>query len=171
MNSRVPLLDAGDTSMDAISFYEQLERHARPLMLKNLELLKPEEFTRPMPFLGGRSPRDVLAHAMETEIFWMQCALQGKPRIEFEQYGQYPDVESVRKKWEEVAAETKEYLRGLTPEILKAEKSVDWGGGIVSRFPLWLAIYQVITHEFHHKGQLMSIVRGLGYEPEMTDFV
>ena len=138
-------------------------------MLKNLELLKPEEFTQPMQFLGGRSPRDVLAHTMEAEIFWMQCALQGRPEPQFDQFEQYSDVETVRKKWELTAAETKEYLRGLTPEALMAEKTVDWGGGNVSHFPLWLAIYHVITHEFHHKGQIVFAAHHLGYSPPETD--
>ena len=157
--------------MDPIACYKQLERYARPRMLANLDQLKLEEFTSPLQFLAGRSPRDVVAHTMETEIFWIHCALQGKPMIKFREYEQYAAVDTVRRRWAEVAAETKEYLRSLTPEDIDAEKSVDIGGSNVVQFPLWQIIYHVITHEFHHKGQLMSAVRDLGYEPSETDFI
>ncbi|QQK78224.1 hypothetical protein HUG15_07355 [Salicibibacter cibarius] len=35
---------------------------------------------------------------------------------------------------------------------------------------LWLYTH-VITHEFHHKGQIVSMSRNLGYIPEDTDLI
>lgn len=157
--------------MDAIAFYEQLEQYARPRMLKNLELLKPEEFTRPLDFLGGRSPRGAALHIIETEMFWIHFIVSGGPEPKWPDHEKYPDVESVRKLFAQAAIVTKDYLRRLSHDELMAEKTVTFQDGQSLRLPLWQYAYQVITHEFHHKGQLMGIVRALGYEPQESDFI
>lgn len=45
-----------------------------------------------------------------------------------------------------------------------------WHGEPLSATPLWLLTHTE-THEFHHKGQIVSMARHLGYTPPDTDLV
>lgn len=47
---------------------------------------------------------------------------------------------------------------------------VQWNNQILTPTPLWLFTHTV-THEFHHKGQIVKIGRQLGYIPPDTDLV
>ena len=61
------------------------------------------------------------------------------------------------------------YLEGLTEEQLNttlAERPVDWGGEL--RSPAFILLH-VITHAFHHKGQVVAMLRILGYPAPDTD--
>ncbi|SRR6266700_5883203 len=64
---------------------------------------------------------------------------------------------------------TRTYLDGLTEEQLNAtlaKRPVDWGGEL--RSPAFILLH-VITHAFHHKGQVVAMLRTLGYPAPDTD--
>jgi len=50
------------------------------------------------------------------------------------------------------------------------QRKIPWrvGGEPISMTPSKLLAH-TITHEFHHKGQVMAMVRQMGYEPPNTD--
>ncbi|MCP3027145.1 DinB family protein [Halobacillus sp. A5] len=52
----------------------------------------------------------------------------------------------------------------------KIKGTVSWQENEIELSVLWLMTH-TITHEFHHKGQIVSIARRLGYEPVDTDLV
>ena len=57
----------------------------------------------------------------------------------------------------------------LTEEQLNttlAKHPVDWGGQL--RSPAYILLH-VITHAFHHKGQVVAMLRILGYPASNTD--
>jgi len=61
------------------------------------------------------------------------------------------------------------YVGDLTEEQLNttlAKRPVDWGGEL--RSPAFILLH-VITHAFHHKGQVVAMLRILGYPATDTD--
>jgi uncharacterized damage-inducible protein DinB len=61
------------------------------------------------------------------------------------------------------------YVGDLTEEQLNttlAKRPVDWGGEL--RSPAFILLH-VITHAFHHKGQVVAMLRILGYPAPDTD--
>ena len=61
------------------------------------------------------------------------------------------------------------YLSDLTEEQLNTtlvKRPVDWGGEL--RSPAFIMLH-VITHAFHHKGQVVAMLRMLGYPAPDTD--
>jgi uncharacterized damage-inducible protein DinB len=61
------------------------------------------------------------------------------------------------------------FLGGLTEEQLNTtlvERPVDWGGEL--RTPAFILLH-VITHAFHHKGQVVAMLRIIGYPAPDTD--
>lgn len=52
------------------------------------------------------------------------------------------------------------------------EKELSWktNSGLVRKTPQQLLIHS-ITHEYHHKGQIVAMLRLLGYTPKNTDIL
>src|SRR5437016_13494286 len=64
---------------------------------------------------------------------------------------------------------TRTYVGGLTEEQLNVtlvNRPLDWGGEL--RSPAFILLH-VITHAFHHKGQVVAMLRILGYPAPDTD--
>jgi uncharacterized damage-inducible protein DinB len=64
---------------------------------------------------------------------------------------------------------TRAYVRDLTEEQLNTtlrKRPVGWGGEL--RNPAFILLH-VITHAFHHKGQMVAMLRILGYPAPDTD--
>jgi uncharacterized damage-inducible protein DinB len=64
---------------------------------------------------------------------------------------------------------TRTYVAALTEEQLNTtltQRPVDWGGEL--RSPGFIVLH-VITHAFHHKGQVVAMLRILGYPAPDTD--
>lgn len=156
--------------MELIELYEQVERNARPRMLENLEQLSAEEFVREIPSIGWGSIRNSLAHIPSSEHFWIKRVLQRDENATFGRYEDYASVADVRAKWEEIAAETERFLRGLTPEQTVEVKTYQFINETLN-LRIDYVVHHILTHEFHHKGQLMMALRTLGYEPQETDLL
>lgn len=163
------MLSEGGT-MEVLELYEQVERSARPRMLKNLEQLSADEFVRELPGIGWGSIRNSLMHIFGAENFWIRRILQGQEDASVGKPEDYTSVADARAKWEEVAAETKRFLRGLTPEQLTEVKTYKFRDGTMD-LRIDYVVHHILTHEFHHKGQLMMALRTLGYEPQETDLL
>lgn len=70
---------------------------------------------------------------------------------------------------ERIRKATQTYLASLTEKQLNttlAERPVDWGGEL--RSPAFILLH-VITHAFHHKGQVVAMLRIHGYPAPDTD--
>jgi len=64
---------------------------------------------------------------------------------------------------------TRTYVSGLAEEQLNttlAKRPADWGGEL--RSPAFILLH-VVTHVFHHKGQVVAMLRILGYPAPDTD--
>lgn len=83
----------------------------------------------------------------------------------------YPTVDSLRRRFESVAAERSAFLRGLSAEqILQAVEYTNRRGE-TWRYPLWQQLYHVINHSTYHRGQVATMLRQLGAEPAPTDLL
>ena len=70
---------------------------------------------------------------------------------------------------ERIREATRTYLANLTEEQLNTtlvERPADWGGEL--RSPVFILLH-VITHAFHHKGQVVAMLRIQGYPAPDTD--
>ena len=63
-----------------------------------------------------------------------------------------------------------ETFAAVYAEKLMQDIETSIGGKMLPASPLKLFTH-VITHEFHHKGQILSLSRHLGYVPVDTDVI
>lgn len=148
-----------------------LEYHysRRERVYQFLATIKPEDFTRPVN-VGWNSIRGLLMHCLFAEEFWVQHAIRKQPRPDFDSRT-YPDVASVRGLAGEVRERTLAFLAALPEAELAREETVTFSSGTVRRFTLAKAFLHIITHDTHHRGQVMALARQLGYEPPEIDLM
>ena len=145
--------------------------HARGRLLKFLAEMKREDFTRPLDCLAGGSIRDRLVHMVDTEGFWMS-ALQNRvhdslPAVQFQ------TVDDLVPLYREATDRTLNILHTADTAWFSRPSvfSLPGRGTPVPLIPSLVCIH-VLTHEFHHKGQICTW-RGAehGYEPPDLDFI
>ncbi|MHA1587294.1 MAG: DinB family protein [Candidatus Thorarchaeota archaeon] len=147
-----------------LSCIEVLFEHnfaCREPLLEAVKQISKEDFTRDLG-VGRNSIRDILVHLVNTEIHWIDHVLRG---ITTEQIfaKDYADAESIREAWKSVETTTREFLRDQNERGLQHVKSVTWGDVTVS-FTVAKALLHLATHETHHRGLMVGLLRQLGYK-------
>jgi len=126
-------------------------RGARASLLEFLDTLPVEVLLSERDEFAHGSLRNVAAHVVECYQFWI-----GEVGLGRSQAPRRPEtVEELREAFSEVDALMAE---ALLWEALDAP--LVWKGHRITR--RWL-ICHTITHEFHHKGQLLAMARMLGH--------
>jgi uncharacterized damage-inducible protein DinB len=137
------------------------------LLLRHVATVPGDLCRKPISGFGHASIWKQLVHILTCEEGWVHD-LQNKPF-----HGWYekdcPTMATLLAAKNRIRETTRAYLDGLTEEQLNttlAERPVDWGGEL--RSPAFILLH-VITHAFHHKGQVVAMLRILGYPAPDTD--
>jgi uncharacterized damage-inducible protein DinB len=127
------------------------------------------DFTRDLKS-SHRSIRDTLTHVVWSEWIWLQRWKGVSPTTVFSP-ADFPTVESLRERFQTVAAERSAFVGHLTAERLFQVVEYTNVKGEIWRYPLWQQLYHVVNHSTYHRGQVASMLRQLGAAPEATDFL
>jgi uncharacterized damage-inducible protein DinB len=147
-------------------------RETRGVLLDFCSELEPNDFTRQMGF-GFQSVRDTLVHIVGCYNAWLGSFVllkTKKPLIPKEDLPQV-DIDEIRALFEQADYYVNEVFELLPHQMDEPiHSSIPWRdeSEIVSLTPRKLLTH-TITHEFHHKGQIMAMARQMGYEPPNTD--
>ena len=131
----------------------------REPLFDSLKKLDNDDFTQ---VLGNSSIRDILVHLMNREIYWISI-LSG---MESETLNpeEFTDVQMIAKTWKKIGRETREFVAEQTDVSLQYVKTVNWDDTTVS-FTVAKALVHMATHEVHHRGFIIGLLRQMGYEP------
>ena len=72
----------------------------------------------------------------------------------------FPTVSAVKELLSQVHARTEEYLASTTNEEMERMIEAPWG----SKFPVRYAIWHIIEHEIHHRGEIFLMLGLMGME-------
>jgi uncharacterized damage-inducible protein DinB len=116
---------------------------------------------------GKGSIRNLLTHIGNTYLFWIGEIGMGR-KMEYSNEGSIPDIVGLVAHFKKVDVLMNEFF-----EIeFDATKEVDYQiNGQSGRATLLKIATHVMTHEFHHKGQILSLSRHLGHIPVDTDIM
>jgi uncharacterized damage-inducible protein DinB len=148
----------------------ELVRGARAALLDYCATLKPADFIAPVPVFNHSSMRDLLVHVAGAYQVWLsEIGLQLNTQRPVA--AEVPDVAAVRALFEEVDALLTDFSRYYAtrwqePTVFDFQRQ----STVLTLTPLQLFTH-VVTHEFHHKGQVLSMSRQLGYTPVDTDVI
>jgi uncharacterized damage-inducible protein DinB len=137
------------------------------LVVEHAASLPADLFVREVPGFSLPTLRDQLLHVLSWEATWVRH-LRGTPAVVLTPDG-HPDLTALVEAKRRVAGETATYIDGLTELALNTDLSSlppEWAGP--PRSPAFILLH-VVTHAFHHKGQMASMFRLLGHPPPDTD--
>lgn len=120
--------------------------------------------------VGRASIRNILVHIIETEMYWMDTVVGCNPEQDRLRREGFEDIDSIKKKWKEAEVITREMIKDQNEDTLQHVKSVRWGERTVS-FTVAKVFIHMATHEVHHRGLIIGLLRKLGYEPPDVNMI
>ena len=144
-------------------------RDSRKVVFTYCKTISGEHLLTAVPSFGrGGSIRNLLVHIANTYQFWIakQCL---KREVVFTQFDLMTTINDVVLVFDTVDATMNDFFMSIEVD---ENRMIDYeiNGGTNSASALKLFSH-VISHEFHHKGQILSISRQLGYIPVDTDIM
>jgi uncharacterized damage-inducible protein DinB len=137
------------------------------LVLDHLATIPDREYTKELSGFGFPTLRAQILHIFNCEGFWIHT-LQGA-RFEDESPAGSPTIPDARVLQRRVSENTLGYLSGLSDEQLNADTELHFSDGDKALRTPALVLHHVLTHAFHHKGQIVSMCRTLGHPAPDTD--
>ena len=151
-------------------FQQQYEfvKSSRKVLLEYCKTLSGENFLIENSTFGRGSIRNLLVHIGNTYEFWIGRESL-KKSIKFTEYNSVKNAVEAEVFFSNVDSLIEEFIN-VYREKYMIDIETEIHGQVVLASPLKLFSH-VITHEFHHKGQILSLSRHLGYVPVDTDIM
>lgn len=158
---------------EGIKQFHRWTHRSLDALVDHLATLPEELLTKELDGFGFKSVQGQLVHLLECEAAWVRD-LQG---LAFEPW-QPSDFSTAQhfaqhcgESKKQVRAATLAYLDGLSPEALEQEVTMTFEDGrSLSRTPAEV-LHHILTHAYHHKGQIAAMCRLLGHPTPDTDLL
>jgi uncharacterized damage-inducible protein DinB len=141
-------------------------RSSRQVLLEYCQQISQADLLKENSSFGRGSIRNLLVHIGNTYQFWV-----GKHglnlTINFTPYQSVNTISEVDSLFSGIDSLVEKFITLFSEKPLE-EFILEINGQPVAASPLKLFSH-VITHEYHHKGQILSLSRHLGYVPVDTD--
>lgn len=155
------------TSECLLQFYAWAQ-HGYDALFDHAATLSPGELHRELPGFSFPTICSQLLHITGAENFWF-TRLRGEELRRWDKAA-LQNVAAIREIYAPVRERTREYLGSLSPEELMAPRRIDFGeGNGYGMFPPAGVLCHVVTHGYHHKGQVVAMCRLLGHPAPETD--
>ncbi len=164
-----PLPDGRGSVLGVLGEHIDYNYWARDRQLEACAALSPEQFVRP---LGGGFPavRDTLAHLLAVEWIWLERWRGRSPRS-LMAADEFPTLAAITKRWSAVEGELRGFVGGLRDEELDLPFTYVNLKGETWTYPLYRAMFHVLSHQSYHRGQVTTQLRLLGVKPPSVDFL
>lgn len=141
---------------------------SRNTLLTYIGTISQQDFLADNSSFGRGSIRNLLVHICQTYCAWIGERALGIKQdfLPFENYQNLSDCQSYFAQVDEYIGLFTQKFKGNEQQQIELERN---GESLIVN-PLKLFTH-VITHEFHHKGQIMSLSRHLGYTPVDADII
>jgi uncharacterized damage-inducible protein DinB len=147
----------------------EMVRSARQVLLNYCDTVTPAHFTEENSGFGrGGSMRNLLVHNGTTYQYWLGRHALAREMI-YPEYNSITTVQECRAFFNTIDELVVEFLAHFAAYYTAPITSMKEGKATVAT-PLEVFTH-VTMHEFHHKGQILSISRHLGYIPVDTDII
>lgn len=138
------------------------------ICLKAADGVRPEDLRRDTGTSFG-SLFGTLSHILGAERRWLS-RFEGK-LLDVADAADFADGEALNASWAETAAEMNFFLASLTAEQLAADLTWTTAAGVTFTRPLWQPVLHLVNHSTYHRGQVVSLLRQMGYAAPSTDLI
>ena len=158
--------------MELISVYAKAQyefvKESRSVLFEYCKTISPEDFVNQNTSFGrGGSMRNLLVHIASTYEYWI-ASIALKKNINYAEYENFRTIEDIILLFDTVDTFMSEFIAAM--DQFENEITYETQNIVRSATPFKLFSH-VITHEYHHKGQILSLTRHLGYIPVDTDMI
>ena len=154
-------------TVDGLRKFHSWTHASLTLLLDHLSIIPLGDFGKELPNFGFPTLREQIIHIFNCEGFWIY-KLQKFDYID-RNPAEYRDVAAARILQQEVKVRTQEYLSNLTDQQLNTNTELHFADGDNAVRTPALILHHVLTHAFHHKGQIVAMCRELGHPAPDTD--
>ncbi len=156
--------------MNVLSTQYEFARDSRKRLLKYCEKISPQDFLKENENFGGRSIQFLLIHVANVYEYYLKNFIEGKGFPSNDNY-LIDKIYLVEKHYEKVNEIVSVFVEKYKDdfEMVISGKIPNYNK-ILNTTPLQLFTHTA-THEFHHKGQILTMGRLLGYKPIDTDII
>jgi uncharacterized damage-inducible protein DinB len=137
------------------------------LVLNHLSTIPADDYVKQVSGFGFGTLREQTIHIFNCEGFWVRT-LRGLPYAD-RTLEDCPILADARLLQSDVSHSTHAYLSSLTNPQLNADAELRFPDGDVAVQTPALVLHHVLTHAFHHKGQIVAMCRALGHPAPDTD--
>jgi uncharacterized damage-inducible protein DinB len=114
--------------------------------------------------------KGMLAHILGAEVIWLQ-RWQGESPTAILKGKDFPDLASLRARWDEQDAKMEAFLTSLTEADLSREIHYRSTKGEPFRLTLWALMQHVANHGTHHRSEVATMLTMVKGSPPLTDLV
>ncbi len=139
------------------------------VVLRAVETVEEEDLLRD----AGASFSSVLgtlAHILGAEQVWLSRFV-GDPLDYVPGLEDYPDLTTLQGGFEDFWPQVEYFLASLTPDMLVGDLHYTNTRGEARVLKLWQALSHLSHHSAYHRGQIITLLRQMGYEPPSTDLL
>jgi uncharacterized damage-inducible protein DinB len=154
-------------TVDGVQKFHSWTHASLSLMLDHLSTIPTSDYVKELTSFGQSSLQKQVIHILNCEGFWIY-ALQGLPYVD-RGPAEFPDVTDARLLQQQVIHQTRSYLSSLANQQLNTETELLFPDGDHAVRSPALVLHHILTHAFHHKGQIVAMCRELGYPATGTD--
>jgi uncharacterized damage-inducible protein DinB len=144
-----------------------LLKDARSVLLHYCQTIPAADFVQELKDFGRGSIRNLLVHTINAYEAWLGNFALAK-NVSFTQMESVRETADILPVFDKTNDLVQDFIQVFAGNYEKEIKGEIIRGKAVSTTPFTLFTH-VLTHEFHHKGQILSMGRHLGYLPPDTD--
>ena len=152
---------------DVLAAQYQFTRDARSVLIEYCNTVSQENFVRSHPDVGnGGSIRNLLVHINNSYHGWIKRFAFKEQFVKrsFTDFTTVSECETYFQLTDDLMSKFIDHYNGRYDELIQGElASRNFSTSALQIFT------HVVTHEFHHKGQILVLGRAWGYEPVDTD--
>ncbi|HJQ22944.1 MAG TPA: DinB family protein [Blastocatellia bacterium] len=144
-------------------------RWANAQMLDTVARLTPEQLRRDLA-TSHHSVHETLTHILAAEWIWLMRCRGVSPKALLDP-NDFADLDALKRRWAEVEQGQQELIDELSDERLDGLIAYTNTRGEHWEYPLGQILQHVFNHSTYHRGQVTAMLRQLGAEVVMTDFL
>lgn len=152
-----------------LAYQYNLVKESRDVVLQFLETEVKDDFLKDIALFNDKSIRSMMVHVANTYIAWIENFIMQGNRSLFSDE-EITNVDQLREIFRNVDATMAIFCSNNGLDPIQAVKGYKWVDKYIET-DLYSVFSHVITHEFHHKGQSMTMSRMLGHLPPDTDIL
>jgi uncharacterized damage-inducible protein DinB len=138
-------------------------------VLAAVRQIEPEHLIRDAGASFG-SLLGTFAHILGAEQVWLSRFV-GNPLTPLPSVSDYPDLAALEAGFEELWPQMEFFLASLDDAQLQGPLRWTNSRGETHNRVLWQAVVHMVNHSTYHRGQIVMLLRQMGYEPPSSDLI